>query len=63
MAKILVISDDEQVSAEIHLIIDEYGDEWIEGVCDRCGETLTDRGQFADTLEATSIHVDYCKGK
>lgn len=53
MARVLVASDDGSTTVEI---LDE--DDYTTGTCDRCGETLSDRGHFEDTIQAAQIHLD-----
>jgi len=54
MARIVIHSDTRTLA--IPVIIDE--DEGAYGDCPSCGERITDRGHFEDTLEAIQIHVD-----
>jgi hypothetical protein len=63
MAKIFVESETRTYADALALIplsIDvAYDDEGnVFGDCPACGERITDRGHFADTIEAISIHVD-----
>lgn len=54
MAKILVISDDDRVIAEVT----EDDEAYASFTCRTCGLTDSDRGHFADTVAVASIHVD-----
>ncbi len=54
MVRILVVSDDGATTVEIST----DGEGWTSGLCDRCGETISDRSHFEDTVQAAEIHVD-----
>ncbi len=56
MARILVVSDDDAVTVEVRT--DDEG--WTAGRCSECLALITDRGHFADTVQASGIHVDQC---
>ena len=58
MARVQVVSDDGRIVVPIVVDVDLHGDEWAEGTCPVCGETITDRGNFEDTVQAAQIHVD-----
>jgi len=53
MARVLVASDDGATVAEV--VTDEEGRTVVR--CP-CGEDITDRGHFEDTVQAAEIHVD-----
>lgn len=53
MARVLVASDD---GATVVLIVTD-DEAWTEGRCP-CGEVISDRGHFEDTVSATEMHVD-----
>lgn len=54
MSRVLVVSGDGNTVIEI--VTNEDG--WTFGVCPRCGDAITDRGHFEDTVEACGVHVD-----
>lgn len=62
MARVLVTSSkwsgriDGQCWAEI--LADENGYTWARTTC---GETVSDRGHFEDTVRAAEVHVDQCE--
>jgi hypothetical protein len=53
MARVLVVSDDGATVVDI--VTDDEGR--TEGLC-ACGERISDRGHFEDTVSATELHVD-----
>lgn len=53
MARVLVVSDDGATTAEV--VTDDDG--WTVARC-ACGEEITDRGRYEDTVQAAQIHVD-----
>ncbi|BAL87232.1 hypothetical protein AMIS_20120 [Actinoplanes missouriensis 431] len=55
MARVLVVSDDEATVVPIVVVGDN--EDYVQGECP-CGEVISDRGQFEDTVQATVIHVD-----
>jgi hypothetical protein len=55
MARVLVVSDDGATVVPI-VQVGEAGD-YTEGPCP-CGEVISDRGHFEDTVEAVKVHVD-----
>ena len=59
MARVQVVSDDGRIVVPIVVDVDLHGDEWAEGICPACGETISDRGHFEDTVEAVKVHLDY----
>jgi hypothetical protein len=54
MARVLVVSDDGAITVEIER---QDADAWTFGVCP-CGEVISDRGHFEDTVNAVELHVD-----
>jgi hypothetical protein len=54
MARVLVVSDDGAAQVEIEQDVEGAAF----GVCDLCGERITDRGHFEDTVQAAEVHVD-----
>lgn len=54
MARVLVVSDDGATVVPI-VVDDETG--VTEGRCP-CGEVISDRGRFEDTVQAAEVHVD-----
>lgn len=57
MAHILIQSETDPAHV-IRVQADGQG-EWHSGHCFRCGEYITDRGAFEDTVEAIRVHVDH----
>ncbi len=55
MARVLVGSDDGTTVVPIVMAGD--GEDWAEGLCP-CGEVISDRGHFEDTVEAVRVHLD-----
>lgn len=55
MARVLVVSDDGATVVPI-VMVGADGDN-AEGVCP-CGEVISDRGHFEDTVQAVQVHVD-----
>jgi hypothetical protein len=55
MARVLVVSDDGATVVPI-VRAGEDGDR-TEGRCP-CGEIISDRGHFEDTVQAVELHVD-----
>jgi hypothetical protein len=55
MAQVVVVSDDGATVVPI-VMVGADGD-YTEGVCP-CGEVISDRGHFEDTVQAVEIHVD-----
>jgi hypothetical protein len=59
MARITVANEiNPAIVAIIRETSDADGEIWYDSVCQACGQVDTDRGAFADTIEAASIHVD-----
>lgn len=62
MAAIMVISDRLKLSGEpactAQIVTDDETGETR--ALTSCEETITDRGNFEDTVEAASLHVDMC---
>lgn len=54
MARVQVLSDDGSTVVEVDT--DDEG--WTAGLCTGCGEQITDRGHFEDTVQACEVHVD-----
>lgn len=54
MAQVRVVSDDGRTTVEIG----QDGGGRTVGACDDCGEQVTDRGYFEDTVRAAENHVD-----
>lgn len=54
MARVQVVSDDGRTTVDV--ITSEGG--WTVGWCRVCLETMTDRGHFEDTVQASEVHVD-----
>lgn len=57
MSRVLVVSDDGATVVEIRDANRPDGEPWTEGRCP-CGEVISDRGHFEDTVQAVEIHVD-----
>jgi hypothetical protein len=55
MARVLVASDDGATMVPIAQT--GVDGDWTEGVCP-CGEAISDRGHFEDTVQAVQVHVD-----
>ncbi len=55
MARVQVVSDDGATVVPIVMVGED--EDWVEGVCP-CGEVISDRGQFEDTVQAVEVHVD-----
>ena len=53
MARVLVVSDDDATVVDVET--DEDGA--TVGRCP-CGEAISDRGHFEDTVQAVELHVD-----
>lgn len=53
MARVLVVSDNG--ATVVPIVTDDEG--WTEGRCP-CGEAISDRGHFEDTVRAAELHVD-----
>lgn len=67
MARVLVVSDNGRQVADYRapggrgpIVADvrELEPGWITAKCRFCGEVLTDRGHFEDTVQAAEVHVD-----
>lgn len=57
MAHIEVSSDDRKVVLDI-VDLDTEGETWTVAKCRLCGEVVTDRGHFEDTIRAAEVHAD-----
>ncbi|GGN39197.1 hypothetical protein FHR83_006772 [Actinoplanes campanulatus] len=57
MARVLVVSDDGATVIQVRDADRPDGEPWAEGVCP-CGEVISDRGHFEDTVQACEIHLD-----
>ena len=55
MARVLVVSDDGATVVPIVMV--GADEDWAEGECP-CGEVISDRGHFEDTVQAVEVHVD-----
>lgn len=62
MARVYVVSDagiDRYARHCWARMVEDVDGDWTAET--RCGETLTDRWDFADTVRAAEVHVDQCK--
>lgn len=57
MARVLVVSDDGATVVVLRDADRPDGEPWTEGHCP-CGEVISDRGRFEDTVQAVQVHVD-----
>jgi len=55
MAHILIVSESDPTFV---IKIEQTEDGEVYGVCNRCGEKISDRNHFGGTIHVNQIHVD-----